>query len=85
VASVREVSRFDVVLEVDSPGYTLVNACAAALYNRMLTTPEDLCSRVGHILVLRPSASAGDGAAETTPINATTARAVSVGIIMDGN
>jgi hypothetical protein len=53
VASIGEVSRFDVVLEVNSPGDTLENTCAAALYNRMLTTPKDLSIQVVHILVLR--------------------------------
>jgi hypothetical protein len=157
MASVRAVSRFDVVLEVDSPGDTLVNACAAACYDRMLTTSEDLSREVVHILILRlesvsrfertgslggdeelgsgltvgpagrayrglgecvettyqvpshdegkvgahtsrvtdiifvekgdpdicvaPLASAGEGAVQTTPINATTARAVSVRLV----
>jgi hypothetical protein len=53
VASIGEVPRFDVVLEENYPGDPLVNVRAAALYDRMLTTPKDLCSRVGHIFVLR--------------------------------
>ena len=53
MASIEELSRFDVVLEVKTPADTLENTCAAALYNRMLTTPKDLSREVGHILVLR--------------------------------
>jgi len=53
VASIEEFSRFDFVLEVKTPGDTLESTCAAALYNRMLTTPKDLSNEVVHILVLR--------------------------------
>src|SRR5215218_5838846 len=53
MASITKVPRFDVVLEENYPGDNCVNPCAAALYNRMLTTPKDLCSRVAHIFVLR--------------------------------
>src|SRR5919112_3274659 len=35
------------------PADTLEDTCAAALYNRMLTTPKDLSREGVHILVLR--------------------------------
>ena len=57
MASIGEVSRFDVVLEEKYPAYTLVNTRAAALYDRMLTTPKDLCSRVGHLILPLESVS----------------------------
>ena len=53
MASIEEFSRFDFVLEVKTPADTLESTCAAALYNRMLTTPKDLSKEVVHILVLR--------------------------------
>src|SRR5215211_9191759 len=53
MASVGEGSRFDVVLEEKLPADTLVHTRAAALYDRMLTTPKDLSRLGGRILVLR--------------------------------
>jgi hypothetical protein len=50
VASIGEVSRFDVVLEEKLPADTLENTRAAVLYNRMLATPKLLSSQVVHIL-----------------------------------
>src|SRR4028119_1324639 len=56
VASIGEIGGvvpFEDVLEEKYPGYTLENTRAAALYDGMLATPEDLRSRVVQILVLR--------------------------------
>ena len=52
VSSIGEVSRFDVVLHVESPGETLENTFATAGYKRMLTTSSDLSNQVGAIPVL---------------------------------
>jgi hypothetical protein len=41
VTSVREVSRFDVILKVQAPGHAFENAGSASWYNRMLTTSKD--------------------------------------------
>jgi hypothetical protein len=52
VSSIGEVSRFDVVLHVESPGDTLENTFATAGYDGMLTTSSDLSNQVGAIRVL---------------------------------
>jgi hypothetical protein len=52
VSSIGEVSRFDVVLHVESRGDTLENTFATAGNNRMLTTSSDLSNQVGAILEL---------------------------------
>jgi hypothetical protein len=44
VASIGEVPRWDVVLEVKLPADTLEHTGAAVLYNRMLATSKDLYS-----------------------------------------
>ncbi len=50
--SIRKVSRFDVVLEVNSANDRLENTCAATIYYRMLTTSKNLLDEVGAIHVL---------------------------------
>src|SRR5688572_5047615 len=43
---IGEVPCCDVVLDVKSAGYPLINTCAAGRYNGVLTTPPKLCSQV---------------------------------------
>ena len=52
MSAIGEVSRFDVVLHVESPSDSLENTFATAGYKRMLTTSNDLSNQVGAIFVL---------------------------------
>ena len=52
MSAIGEASRFDVVLHVQPPGSTLENTFAAASYQRVFTSTNDLPNQVVAIRVL---------------------------------